>query len=486
MNEERIDSASPVTLGKLSVPVDMAYLPAAQAFTVEIAKVLSFNELETNRLQLAVEEAFANAVQHFDRTPGREEAVHIEYVLAGEALTISLRDRGAPFDIDEVDRYEKSDADAPGLGLTLMKKSVDAVELIAGASGKELRLTKFIPPDAELPAHIFRTGSARKKSRVLDPERLKIRYPAPEDLAAIRRLAWKAAGYGEADAFFDLALLRGMLESRSYVPVAAFEPESGAAVHHMALSLDAPWDAVPLAGMEFADPDFSCPGLAQKTTLILFEIARRMGFAGVRSEASAASPAELRAAGEWPGAAPCAVLVNAARGGRGAAGLALSCYAPIGKNPATVHVPPAFFDAAKAIYAALALPRTVKSGADAPVPARSQIAVRETPARRTASISVTVPGLGCVEEIHAHLNRLRASGTEVIRLLLAAESPAAPEVAASCAKLGLVLSGILPGHFAGRDALLLQWAGVPLDTTARIADKRGEALFREVVADLGY
>jgi len=277
-----------------------------------------------------------------------------------------------------------------------------------------------------------------------------------------------------------------MLESRSYVPVAAFDPESGAAIHHMALSLDAPWDAVPLAGMEFADPDFTCPGLSEKTTLILFEIARRMGFAGVRAEALAANPGDLRAAGAWPGAAPSAVFVNASRGGRGAAGLSLSFYAPLAKNPATVHVPSAHADMVKRIYESLNLPRTVRHGADAPIPARSQIAVRETPARRSAAISVTVPGLGCVEEIHDHVNRLRASGTEVIRLLLAAESPAAPEVAAGCARLGLVFSGILPGHFAGRDALLLQWAGVPLDTTAKIADRGGGTLFREVVAALGY
>jgi len=128
----------------------------------------------------------------------------------------------------------------------------------------------------------------------------------------------------------------------------------------------------------------------------------------------------------------------------------------------------------------------VRCGADTPVPAHSEIAVREAPAQKSAALSVTAPGLGCVEEIHDHVNRLRASGTEVIRLLLAAESPAAPEVAAGCARLGLVFSGILPGHFSGKDALLLQWAGVPLDTTAKIADKRGGTLFREVASALGY
>jgi anti-sigma regulatory factor (Ser/Thr protein kinase) len=501
-DDARDEPMPSVSLGKLSVPVDLAYLRPVQSLTSDIAGMLSYDENDITRLQLAVEEAFTNAVQHFSRTPGAEESIHVEFASDGRNFTISIRDRGIPFEIDEVDNYASSDApdaDRPGLGLTLMKNSVDKVEMIsAGHDGKEVRLTKALPVGAILPECVVRAGSAdpAKNRRALDIDEVTVRFPESDDLPSVRRLAWRCNGYNGASLFYDIGKLKEMLASRLYLPVIAVDAESGEAVYHVALKLDKTDDAVPLEGMEFADPNAQCEGLPRKATLILHEIAKRRGFKGVRINAAAGSLAAQKNAVDLLGASPCALLMAHASVASADAEMlasgrsknsAIVHYSPMDLAPATVYIPERHADMAAEIYKWLGLKRTVENGRESPIPMSSEIECSTNPDSKYSVIRVKSIGMDSVEKIHDRMNALRKDGTDVISVWLAADSPFTPDVAKWCEKVGLSFAGLIPSYFGGRDALVMQWVGVPLDMSAiRIYGDKGRKLFAYVKNCLGY
>jgi hypothetical protein len=72
------------------------------------------------------------------------------------------------------------------------------------------------------------------------------------------------------------------------------------------------------------------------------------------------------------------------------------------------------------------------------------------------------------------MNAERKAGAEAIYLRLPLSSPAAPQIAEACEKLGLSFAGVMPLICAGTDVLVMQWVGVPLDMDAiRIHGDRG-------------
>lgn len=490
-----------VSLGKLSVPVDLAYLRPVQSCTADIARMLSYPDGSITMLQLAVEEAFTNAVKHFSRSPGAGESIHVEFKSDGGDFVITIRDRGMPFEIDEVESYDKSaadEADRPGLGLTLMKSSVDKVEVIsAGRDGKEVRLSKRLPINAILPEGVVRAGlaDAPAERRVLDLNKVPVRFPSEGDLPAIRRLAWKCVGYDCAGLFYDLSKLRSLLAEHLYLPVIAADPETGEAVYHVALMLDSPGDVVPVEGLEFADPEVSCAELPNKAALILFEIARRRGCRGVRILSPVNAPAAQKNAASVHGSAPSAALMAHTPGTRAnddetaapARTSSLVHFVAMDHDAMTVHIPERHTSIVEEIYGWLGLTRKITPGHDTPLSRNSIVECDTDPDAHYSVIRARTIGIDTVEQIHNHLNEVRRNGSEAVSVWLAADSPATPEVVRWCEKVGLSFAGIIPYYFEGSDAILLQWVGVPLDLgSARIQGDRAKRLFEYVKSNLGY
>ena len=96
-------------------------------------------------------------------------------------------------------------------------------------------------------------------------------------------------------------------------------------------------------------------------------------------------------------------------------------------------------------------------------------------------------GADCAGRIHAHMNEVRKGGSEALSVWLAADSPATPEIMEWGETAGLSFAGLLPFYFQGRDAVLLQWVGVPMDMDAvKVHDRHGRMLFDYVRDCLGY
>ncbi len=116
---------------ELSVTSKMENLAIICGFIGSVAKKLGLDADQTCAVQMAVDEACTNVIEHAygGRTNG---IVHITCQLVNNDVVVTIHDHGRPFDLKAVPR---PDITAPlekrqerGLGLYLMEKLMDSVE----------------------------------------------------------------------------------------------------------------------------------------------------------------------------------------------------------------------------------------------------------------------------------------------------------------------------------------------------------------------
>ena len=116
---------------RLSVSSDMKNLAVIADFVTAVAEKLGLDEDETFALQMAIDEACSNVMEHAYR--GRVDGeVSLRVQAVDDEVVITIHDQGEPFDPHSVPR---PDISAPlherhngGLGLYLMEKLMDSVE----------------------------------------------------------------------------------------------------------------------------------------------------------------------------------------------------------------------------------------------------------------------------------------------------------------------------------------------------------------------
>jgi len=132
----------------LILPNNVYSILAAQAYARELAKKAGLDPTEGARVCLALEEAILNVAAHSFRTSG-EEMYQIIFGITEHVFTIALRDNGLPFEEKRVaiEDMMSGDIDAypdSGLGLHIMRNSVDHVVVKNFPGGKEVLLIKHL------------------------------------------------------------------------------------------------------------------------------------------------------------------------------------------------------------------------------------------------------------------------------------------------------------------------------------------------------
>jgi serine/threonine-protein kinase RsbW len=133
---------------ELCVNTETKNLEAIASFVTSIAGELELDDDVSFALQMAVDEACANVMEHaYDgQTNGK---VHITCQTVGDEVVVRIHDHGRPFDPQSVTRL---DPDAPlekrgegALGLYLMEKLMDSVEFhFDPTNGNTLTMKKRI------------------------------------------------------------------------------------------------------------------------------------------------------------------------------------------------------------------------------------------------------------------------------------------------------------------------------------------------------
>lgn len=125
------------------------HVGVARDFVAEIAKSVPMNERQIYDLELAVDEALTNVIEH--AYEGRSDAqVELTVQHENDRFTIVIAHDGLSFDPGnqaDVDlKQHIAERRVGGLGLFLMKKLMDEVEYTTGEDGRrQIRLMKRHP-----------------------------------------------------------------------------------------------------------------------------------------------------------------------------------------------------------------------------------------------------------------------------------------------------------------------------------------------------
>jgi hypothetical protein len=173
-------------------------------------------------LELAVEEAFKNTIEHAypDGQPGD---VFLDIEIAPMELILSIRDEGVPLDPSMEKDASRTTREGKmplhGFGLKIIRHEVDEARFEnLGQRGKAVRLGKRLhqPIEIQLEKVVKETEMAPHQNYVIRPLR-------PEEAIQVPKLFWLAYGYSYRNEFYKPEYLIHMVESGrmiSYVAVA--------------------------------------------------------------------------------------------------------------------------------------------------------------------------------------------------------------------------------------------------------------------------
>lgn len=471
------ESQAKFFLAKLSLPVHRLMSRAAVECIGQVASVLSFDEKTTLGIKLAVEEAFCNAVEHFSGSVDNEQ-VHLEVFIIEDALIISIREKGSPFDKAQAKHYKPESLEEmtnPGLGSLLMQQTMDSVDFfVHGREGKEVRLTKKIVFSA-LPAELLEMKSVvRRKTRPTVRNPL-IRQASIDDINEICRLAWRCYGFTQEEFIYDAEALTKKIQSGEFYSIIAVDPESEALIGHIGLKYHDPAVHVPEMGLAFVDPAYRCPGLSTALGAFLFDMARERVERGV-FDCSVTTHTFSQKSCQEVGSRPCSILMGIAASGMQVKELATSKqekgsvvnhYFAIDRSPATIFPPSRHQAIIEEIYQWLEVPRTFAMPSPKLPEGDSSVSIFPLPDElNVAFIIVHTIGVTTVKEVQEGLLTCRRDRMDAVYAFLPLGDPASPYLVEQLEEKGFFFAGIMPHIHDGDDRILMQYIDIPLDINA--------------------
>ena len=262
---------SPSLCTKLSLPADERFLLLIQAYIREIAAVTLLPHKEVLGLELAVEEAFKNTIEHAypDEQPGE---VFLDIEIRPMELILSIKDEGMPYD-------PSMEKDASQM-IKIIRHEVDEVLFEnLGQSGKALRLVKRLHHPVEV-----QSEKVVKEMEMAPRQNYEIRPMRPEEAIQVPKLFWLAYGYSYIKSeFYRPEYLIHMVENGCIISYVALA-ENGEVVGHAGLIRQEP---LPLAEKAFlaVAPAHRGHGIMEALSGALEARALEIGFRGISANA---------------------------------------------------------------------------------------------------------------------------------------------------------------------------------------------------------
>lgn len=133
----------------LTVPGDRQFLAFVRTAIGHLARDAGFSDIETGKVEMAVDEACANVIEHAYRAMRPKPSVRIRCKLCPHRFVVEIVDQGESFDFNAYtppsfpDHWEQGKS--RGIGLFLIKKCVDEVTYRRlGDHENEMRLVKNV------------------------------------------------------------------------------------------------------------------------------------------------------------------------------------------------------------------------------------------------------------------------------------------------------------------------------------------------------
>jgi serine/threonine-protein kinase RsbW len=130
----------------LTIPIIPDMEVAATQTAEAVARFMEFDSDQTDEVKHALIEACINAFEHSKSEEGK---VYIKFVMRPEDLLVVIQDHGGGFDVTEVPQPDiqakvaGTDSYKRGWGLMLIESLMDSVEILSGAQGTTLTMSKL-------------------------------------------------------------------------------------------------------------------------------------------------------------------------------------------------------------------------------------------------------------------------------------------------------------------------------------------------------
>ncbi len=463
----------------MTVPGHLSYLPVCQSCVRAFAKKLGFADKEIAEIELSVEEAVSNVVEHaFDP----DEAATFDLVCSRIplGLEILIREKGIPFDPEALPQYDPAslgDGSAAGLGLFLMKEAMDEVSFHnLGPAGKQTRLVKYLSAKNirqyfsadELKAHEEAAPGASQK---IDYD---VRLLRPEEAIEVSKCAYKSHGY----TFFDdhIYYPERIIElNRSGIMISAVGvTKDNVFMGHAALVYPEPGARIAEWTFGFVNPEFRSQGFLKRSHEFLSELPKKYPLDGTYGYCVTNHVISQKTVMRF-GFKDCGILLATSpstwefKGIEGDTSqrmsVVLSFRFVVDPGLRRLYAPAHHREMIGKLY------ESIGAGAELAEPgsrsepqaAESHIETDINLSESCAEIKVKRFGSRIIFELRHQVRELCLKQIASINLFLGLEQPETFAMTAEIEKLGFFFAGILPCTDIG-DALILQYLNnVPLD-----------------------
>jgi len=449
----------------LMIPNNLRYLPLILDSAEAFARILGFDDKQTNEVILGVEEAVVNVIEHAF-TEGEQASFELIFQETALGMQVLIKDQGMPFDPIELAKIAGKKAfgveDTRGLGLHLMYRFMDEVSFVnLGKAGKETRMVKYL---GRIPEVMESPQTDVNKTAQQMPA-YEIRQMLPHEAVEVSKCAYMSYGYTYSNehVYFP-ERLRQLNEEGKMVSLVAVS-EDNEIIGHVALIFNGDDPLVPVADDAFVKPQYRGSGCLNDLGQALINWALNNGIVGTYTLAVTSHPYSQKVACKW-GLNDTAIFISGDMpfefkaikedgGQRESESILFVYFRPM--DAVKIYAPLHHADMITQIYehqgvqAEILLP---SAGMD--IPAEEPIIEVKYDPSIIAFITIKQYGKNVLSEVSRILKGLCIQRIETIYLYLPLNSPNTAILTHEFEELGFFFSGIIPGS-QGRDQLILQY-----------------------------
>jgi len=464
----------------------MGYLPVALGFVCNVAQYAGFGGADLKRIELAVEEAVSNVIEH---AFAPDEVANFDIIcgkIAG-GMEICIRDKGIPWDPTLEEDYQP-DADLErqtgrGLGGFLIKQVMDQYEFSnLGRDGKQTRLVKYLDTQP-----IADGGQEPRTPEVVEPPKSKpepvafeIRRMHPKEAIEVSRAIFDCYGYSYAGEFvYYPDRLAAMNESGQLLSAVAAVRDTGEIGGHCALILH---DSLPAElGIAVTKQKFRGHGFARQLGEYLEDQARQLNLNGLHAKEVTVHPYTqkfcqklgFRDCGFLLAHSPKALSFKGIQDRltqRNSDVLAFKMFREL--DPRELYLPEQHAAVIESIYENLGVRMSWQCNTAAPKAGQKTVMNASiNSVRSLCEIHLPHYGEDAVQILKQELRRVRREEVQVVELYLNLTDPCTPWLVSEAEKLGFFFTGILPDTGGGDSVVMQYFNGIQVEYDALVIDQ---------------
>lgn len=479
---------------RLTIPNDLSYLTHVLASVRITAEMAGFKTHDITRIEMGVEEACANVIQHAF-TPGEDAS--FEVIIRREVLGIRviIREQGLPFDVSQLPEYNREDAaaqyESKGLGLFLMKSMLDEVSYHnLGKEGREVHLFKY---RSDKPIDALMEEAELEKAKVaMEEETLPkgsvtytVRRMFPEEAVEVSRGAYCSYGYTYVlDHIYFPDRVRELNERNELISYVAVT-DSNIVIGHTALEVEERDPLVPQLGVAFTMPKYRGQGCLNQLTPALIEDGRQRGFTALYARGITTHPYSQKSILKF-GFSEVAILLSCGvereykgiiEGKSQRESVAVLFRYLQFPRQLILHVPERHREMVRFIYEKLGVSPEFPEPVARDLQGETVVSMQPEMVNKVAKLTIERYGADCTVQIKTNLQRLCLERFETIYLYLPMKDSATASCCGEFEKLGFYFSGVMPGS-ENRDCLILQYQNNYVVDLSKVmlAEQTGQAI----------